>query len=79
MTDNESADLALTVYAPDETEAEAEADIDEAGAGGGAADGAAIWASPRRASPSPPNGTGWPGRCATRTGSSPPPSRSSCR
>ena len=38
MSDNESADLALTVYAPDETEAEAEADIDEAGAGDGAAD-----------------------------------------
>jgi hypothetical protein len=32
MTDNETADLALTVYAPDEDEAE----IDEAGAGGGA-------------------------------------------
>jgi hypothetical protein len=36
MSDNESADLALTVYAPDE--AEAEADIDEAGADVGAGD-----------------------------------------
>ena len=38
MTDNESADLALTVYAPADAEAEAEAEADEAGAGGGAGD-----------------------------------------